>query len=373
MSQQVSTFEERAYTLASVIENKLGSLVEAFSRILYEDDEVFMENMKTRNLGGDDIDKYRYWEWPQGVGLFGIWRLFEDTGETCYLDILTRYYDRQLSIGLPTYNVNTLAPFLALSFLGAHLDEERYLKPCREAAAWIVDNFPRTKDQGFQHITSDTLNDQELWDDTLFMTVLFLANMGKIMKVDRYINEATYQFLIHIKYLQDRKTGLFYHGWTFDGNHNFAEALWGRGNCWITMAIPEFLSMIQADEAVYNYLKSSLERQVDALLKFQRPNGMWCTLVDDMTSYEESSATCGFAYGILRGIDVGLLSPETAEAAKKALEPIIEWIDTTGVLGQVSYGTAMGRESKDFYKNIPLTPMAYGQALAILFLHEAVK
>ena len=41
-----------------------------------------------------------------------------------------------------------------------------------------------------------------------------------------------------------------------------------------------------------------------------------------------------------------------------------------GVVEQVSYGTPMGRISKDFYKTIPIQPMPYGQALAILFLIE---
>ena len=35
------------------------------------------------------------------------------------------------------------------------------------------------------------------------------------------------------------------------------------------------------------------------------------------------------------------------------------------------YGTAMGRETKDFYKQIPLRQMPYGQAMAMLFLMEA--
>ena len=30
-------------------------------------------------------------------------------------------------------------------------------------------------------MTSDDVNEQELWDDTLVMTVLFLANMGRIL------------------------------------------------------------------------------------------------------------------------------------------------------------------------------------------------
>jgi hypothetical protein len=32
----------------------------------------------------------------------------------------------------------------------------------------------------------------------------------------------------------DTTTGLWFHGWQFDGNgggHNYAKALWARGNC----------------------------------------------------------------------------------------------------------------------------------------------
>jgi unsaturated rhamnogalacturonyl hydrolase len=76
-----------------------------------------------------------------------------------------------------------------------------------------------------------TPNTQQLWDDTLMMTVLPLAKIGQVLKRPHYIEEAKRQFLIHIKYLFDTKTGLFHHGWTFlDGGHNFANAAWGRGN-----------------------------------------------------------------------------------------------------------------------------------------------
>ena len=43
-----------------------------------------------------------------------------------------------------------------------------------------------------------------------------------------------------------------------------------------------------------------------------------------------------------------------------------------GTVQGVSYGTPMGRESRDFYKNIELKPMPYGQALAMLFLIECL-
>ncbi len=100
---------------------------------------------------------------------------------------------------------------------------------------------------------------------------------------------------------------------------------------------------------------------------------MWHTLVDDETSYVEASATCGFAYGILRAIQMGIVDDSLKECAIKALEPILSYITEDGKVNQVSYGTAMGRESKDFYKCIEIRSMPYGQALAILFLIEAIK
>lgn len=362
--------EKEAYT--AEIKEKLVKLTDAFRPILYEDDEVFLHNMEGRNLAGDDVRRYQHWEWTQGVGVYGLWKLFERTGDRAYLEVLVKYFDQQLETGFPALNVNTITPFLTMSYVGEHLREEKYLAPCRESAEWIMERFPRTEEGGFQHMTSDTLNDQELWDDTLFMTVLFLANMGRIEGKQAYIDEAQYQFLLHAKYLVDKKTGLWYHGWTFQGRHNFARALWGRGNCWITIAIPEFLRMAPCAAPVKRTLTQLLLNQAEGLKRYQSESGMWHTLIDEASSYVEASASCGFAYGILRAVHTGLIDASYEAVALKALEPVLKCIGEDGVVRQVSYGTAMGRESKDLYRNVPLKPMPYGQALAMLFLSECL-
>lgn len=362
--------EKEAYT--AEIKEKLVKLTDAFRPILYEDDEVFLHNMEGRNLAGDDARRYQHWEWTQGVGVYGLWKLFERTGDRAYLEVLVKYFDQQLETGFPALNVNTITPFLTMSYVGEHLREEKYLAPCRESAEWIMERFPRTEEGGFQHMTSDTLNDQELWDDTLFMTVLFLANMGRIEGKQAYIDEAQYQFLLHAKYLVDKKTGLWYHGWTFQGRHNFARALWGRGNCWITIAIPEFLRMAPCAAPVKRTLTQLLLNQAEGLKRYQSESGMWHTLIDEASSYVEASASCGFAYGILRAVHTGLIDASYEAVALKALEPVLKCIGEDGVVRQVSYGTAMGRESKDLYRNVPLKPMPYGQALAMLFLSECL-
>ena len=349
---------------------KIEKMADAFSRILYETDDAFLKNMESHNLAGDDIARYRYWEWTQGVGLFGLWKLFCYEKNEKYLDILKKYYDRQIDMGFPALNVNTAAPYLTMSFLAEYTGEEKYLRPCVDAAEEIMERFPRTEEGGFQHRTSDSVNEQELWDDTLYMTVLFLANMGRILDDGRMKEEAEYQFLLHDKYLCDKTTGLWYHGWSFKERNNFAGAFWGRGNCWITMAIPEFLAIHACSGPVKRMLVNTLRAQIRSLKKYQAPDGMWHTLVDDGDSYVEASATCGFAYGILKAVKDGLADKSCLEMALRAADSILDYISEDGVVNQVSYGTPMGRISRDFYKEIELRPMPYGQALAILFLME---
>lgn len=369
----IDRLEERCAEKRALIERisgKLHKLVEAFSHVLYETDDAFLENMQSHNLAGDDISRYRYWEWTQGVGVYGLWKLFSYEKKESYLELLKKYYDRQIETGFPALNVNTAAPYLAMSFLAEYTGEEKYLRPCEEAAREIMNSFPRTEEGGFQHRTSDSVNEQELWDDTLYMTVLFLANMGRILGDKDMKEEAEYQFLLHQKYLCDKVSGLWYHGWTFRERNNFAGAFWGRGNCWITMAIPEFLSISDCSGPVRRMLVNTLKAQIAGLKKYQAENGMWHTLVDDGESYVEASATCGFAYGILKAVKEGLVDKSYLEVAARAAAPVMDCISEEGMVNQVSYGTPMGRVSKDFYKEIELKSMPYGQALAILFLME---
>ena len=356
------------------IEKTLQILSQSFQNILYEDDDKFMDGMKDKNLAGDDIRKYQHWEWTQGVGLYGMWMLYSETGDESYKQILDKYYEKSFETGLPSKNINTTAPMLALSFLAENEHDKIKMDVCREWAQCVMEQYPRSEENGMIHRTSDSLNNGELWDDTLYMAVLFLANMGRIEGRDDYIQESLYQYLVHIKYLTDKKTGLFFHGWTFNGRHNFAEGLWGRGNSWLTASIPEIFEIVKdMPEHTARYLKYSLMSQVDALVKYQDPSGMWHTLIDDEDSYLETSATCGFGYGILKSIRLGILPDKYKECALKSLSAVMDRIGDDGVVEDVSYGTPMGRDSKDFYKQIPIKPMPYGQAMAMLFLIEAAK
>lgn len=312
------------------------------------------------------------WEWPQGVGLYGMVKLYLRTGEPRYYDILEAWFSARIAEGLPGKNVNTMAPMLTLIHLYEADKRPERLALCREWAEWAIDEMPRTRDRGLQHITVADRNEQQLWVDTLYMTGLFLAKFGMVTGERKYVEEATHQFLVHIKYLADRESGLWFHGWTFDGNHNFGRVHWGRGNSWYTSGVVDFIEIVGLDGGVREYLVDALRNQVDALAPLQDGDGMWRTVLDDPGSYQESSATAGFAYGILKAVRMGLLEPRYRGMALRACEGVLARVDETGVVSQVSYGTAMGMDA-GFYKAIPVCAMAYGQALTVHMLSELLN
>lgn len=317
----------------------------------------------------DDI-AFEEWDWEVGVGLYGHLRDAQHRGDTAALAALGRWYDNQIARGLPPRQVNSTAPMLALACLAEITDRPDWRALCRDWAEWLVTELPKTEEGGFEHVVKEGRRPQQLWDDTLFMAVLFLAQTGRVLGRDDWQAEAQYQFLVHLRFLADPASGLFFHGWCFDGRHNYARARWARGNAWVTIAIPElFVIARPTDPALARYLQQVLATQVQALMTLQRPDGMFHTLLDDPSGPIEASATAGFGYGVLSGLRMGLLPRDTLPLALRARDAILARIGPDGVLADVSDGTPMG-DTLAFYNALPNVAAPYGQALASLFLME---
>ncbi len=318
-----------------------------------------------------DTKGWNDWEWTHGIGLYGIYKYYELTRDARCLAIMRGWFTERFRAGTPTKNINTVAPLLTLAYLYEEFGDRTYLPHLDTWAEWVMRGLPRTEEGGFQHIVFNSENPQQLWDDTLMMSVLPLAKIGKLLGRPEYLEEARRQFLVHIKYLVDRRTGLWFHGWTFQGRHNFAAARWARGNCWVTIAIPEFIELLDLPpgDSLRSFLLDTHEAQIRALAEHQDASGLWHTLIDDPGSYLEASATAGFAYGILKSVRKGYIDQRYEIVGVRALRGVLANISADGELRNVSFGTAMGSDL-DFYRKIPLTSMPYGQALAILCLGE---
>lgn len=328
-----------------------------------------------------DTKGWNDWEWTHGVGLYGVYQYHLLTGSSSALQVVEGWFTARLAEGT-TKNINTMAVFLTLAYLYEKTGNSTFLPWLESWASWAMHDLERTPYGGMQHVTYLTPNTNELWDDTLMMTVLPLAKIGKLLNRPEYVEEAKRQFLLHIQFLFDTSTGLFFHGWKFDENapggvgHNFARARWARGNSWLTIVIPDFIELLDlpANDAFRIHLVNVLQAQCRALKKLQAPSGLWRTLLDvsEEGSYVEASATAGFAYGMLKAVRKRYIGREYEEVAVKATKAVLDRVNKEGELLDVSFGTAMG-ETLQHYKDIALTSMPYGQAMAIMALGEFLR
>lgn len=155
------------------------------------------------------------------------------------------------------------------------------------------------------------------------------------------------------------QTGLWFHAFNFIGRHHFARARWARGNCWITLSIPEVLELLSSPskhphsipqlsrtDAFWTFLTGTLQAQIDALVDLQDESGLWHTLLDDPTSYTEASASAGFAAGILKALRLRLMPREERyiACARRAVNAILGHIGQNGELQQVD-SISLGNES----------------------------
>lgn len=366
------------------VRNKLDLVIEKLLDLGGPDNAKELEES-----GGEAIGFYardfgiREWDWPQGVGLYGLLKVMQhEKGEKRekYKKFLHSWFVDNIEQGLPSRNINTTTPLLTLAEFGEFDDDGRFEKLCLDWADWLMYSLPRTKEGGFQHVTSANgdrqgvrLNENELWIDTLFMTVLFLNKMGQKYQKEEWIDEGIHQVLLHIKYLYDKQRSLFYHGWSFYRNSNFGGVFWCRGNGWFTLGILDYIEMFKGtlNPGVKAIMTDTFKAQAHMLKSLQSESGLWHTVLTDKDSYEEVSGSAAIACGILKGIRMGILDDSYLLCAKKALRGILDNIAEDGTVLNVSGGTGMGMDP-EHYKNILIAPMAYGQSLVILALAEAL-
>ncbi len=363
------------------LENKLDLVINKLMNLGGPEDE------KELAAGGERIGFFKRdfgiqeWDWPQGVGLYGLLKIMKLQNRKDYQDFLYRWFKDNMEAGLPSKNINTTTPLLTLVELNEYYQDPQFEELCLKWADWLMECLPRTKEGGFQHVTSANgdrqgvrLNENEMWIDTIFMTVLFLNKMGQKYNRQDWIDESIHQVLMHIKYLCDKQSGLFFHGWTFNERNNFGGIFWCRGNSWFTLGILDYIDMFEGtmNSGLKTFIVDTYKAQTAKLKTLQDESGLWHTVLTDPDSYLETSGTAAIAAGILKGIKYGILDDSYLPCAAKAIRGILDNVAEDGTVLNVSGGTGMGYDA-DHYKNILIAPMAYGQSLTILALAEALE
>lgn len=311
------------------------------------------------------------WDWPCGVAYYGIARAYESTGKEEYLNVMKERVDELIDLGLPSWTVNTCAMGHCLITIYQKTKEEKYLELIHSKINYLRKDALRFGDSVLQHTVS-AKNDfpEQCWADTLFMAGYFMLRVGVMEQDQSLIDDALNQFYWHIQYLQDTETGLWYHAYSHLEKHHMSGFYWGRANCWAAYTMSRVGRILPECYLYPQYMEisGSVSEQLAAVKLLQTENGLYRTLLDDMESYEEISASAGIGAAMVeRG------NPLYYKYISKTVDGVMNNVSERGKVLGVSGGTAVMKD-RDGYRNIPKKWIqGWGQGLSLAFFAAVLE
>lgn len=192
-----------------------------------------------------------------------------------------------------------------------------------------------------------------VWADDAYMATSFLTRMGKYSGEVRYFDEAARQLILMDAYLWDPAKELYYHCY-YDSEDRNGVAYWGRANGWIMISLVDLIEAMPANHPNRAELLTIVKKQIVGASRWQNGNGMWNQLLDKSDSYDESSVTAMFVYGVAKAINNGWIDSSyrnIARAGWRALKN--NEITPDGRFTNVCVGTGIS-EDLPFYFNRPV-------------------
>ncbi|WP_158602323.1 glycoside hydrolase family 88/105 protein [Cohnella endophytica] len=319
------------------------------------------------------------WDWNSGVGIIAAAEYGEVTGDERAIEEVAAWVEKNKGQSDSVKVINSMAPFAIFPQLYAKKGMLYYESKAEEIAYWMMEQAPRTKNGAFEHtVTENASFREQIWADTIFMAVLFLARTARMLKDRRMADEALRQVLLHLQALQDEETGLLFHGWNCEAGDWMSAARWNRANAWNVCGIPMILEALEGagdfglgDPGVLEEINARYRKLAEAIVARQNESGLWPTVLDHSDYYEETSGSAGIAYGLYKAARMGLVPEAMKSSADRTVAAVLSKIADNGAVDGVSGGTPV-LESVEAYDRVPIFPTLYGQGLTLLLLTEAL-
>ena len=179
------------------------------------------------------------------------------------------------------------------------------------------------------------------WCDALYMVMPVMAKMYRMTGDERYLDKMYQNILFTDSIMLDSETGLYYR----DGKYvypkhkstNGRKDFWARGDGWVLAALAKVLRDMPQTYRHYEFFREKFIRLAKAVAMLQQADGYWTrSMMDpDHAPGPETSGTALFTYGMLWGVNSGVLS-------KKEFKPIIKkawrYLSKTALQGDGTVG-----------------------------------
>ena len=198
--------------------------------------------------------------------------------------------------------------------------------------------FSSTKPEGVSRLT-------RWWVDDMFMLGAMQSSAYENTQDITYANNAATQMVVEGQRCQ-QANGL---GWHRNDSQGTGEpgytgipvstTVWARGNGWMASGMTRTLMALPANHPQRAALLTVYQDQMAALKAVQASDGMWFQVLDQPTSYKETSATALFLYSMANGIMNGWLNAaEYRPVVDKAWDGMTRHIQTHGRVTDICWG-----------------------------------
>ena len=152
------------------------------------------------------------------------------------------------------------------------------------------------------------------WADGLYMVMPVMTKLYRITGNHRYLDKL-FEFIRYSDSIMlDAETGLYYRDAKYVyPNHQTASGkkdFWARGDGWVLAGLAKVLKDLPHDDRYRPFFEQKFRRMAQSVASLQQPEGYWTRSLMDPAQAPgpETSGTAFFCYGLMWGINNGLLS-----------------------------------------------------------------
>jgi unsaturated rhamnogalacturonyl hydrolase len=340
----------------------------------------------------------KFWEYTNGVPLYGIWKLFERTGFPKYYRYVKAFVDQYVDAdgnisyatrpGFPANDPtvqDTMQPATLLFGLYRVTHDKKYLTAMAKARD-VFNVMKKARvigDTGVFWHKPNYPNQQ--WLDAIYMSEPFLTKFGALY-ADEFIrgdskdcfDTATLQIVQAAEHTVAPDKNLYYHAWngaldlvwqglTYTSGRSaplpgtaVSPILWSRSLAWYFAGIVDTLEYLPRHHADRSAIIEIVRNIAKGLERYQDPaTGLWYQVIDQMDdpppanggypneaipgqpNWLETSSSSIFVYSLAKSVRLGYLPFHYIEVARKGWKGVKSRVEIDG--DQVTvYGTVVG-------------------------------
>lgn len=181
------------------------------------------------------------------------------------------------------------------------------------------------------------------WADALYMAMPVMSKYYKLTGNKEYLNKMYVYFKYADDLMYDRTEHFYYRDrryvWPKHKSVNGKKDFWARGDGWVLAGLAKVLQDTPKKWEHYPFFKLRFQQLAEAARKSQQPEGFWSRSILDepFAPGYETSGTALFTYGMLWGINNGLLKRSDYDAVVRKAWTYLSTIalQPDGVVGYV--------------------------------------